>query len=141
MIIHRATACLSDARAAEADKILAAAAPGLTYSQLRAKAARLELRLDPEGARRRKEEAAARHRRVEARREDSGNMAFGGRELSVEEALAAKAAIEADAVALRNAGVAGSLRQLRVLAYLDRLQARNPLDRITARAGTPPGGR
>jgi hypothetical protein len=85
---------------------------------------------------------------VEARREDSGNMAFGGRELSVEEALAAKAGIDADAVALRNAGAEGSLRQLRVLAYLDRLQARNPLDRITARpgqdgagtAGPPPGG-
>jgi hypothetical protein len=140
VIIHRATACLPDALAAEADTILAAAAPGLTYSQLRAKAARLEIRLDPEGARRRKEEAAAGHRRVEARREDSGNMAFGGRELSVEEALAAKAAIDADAVALRNAGIAGSLRQLRVMAYLDRLQGSDPLDRITAQVGRPAPG-
>jgi hypothetical protein len=141
LLIHRATACLTDAQAAEADTILAAAAPGLTYGQLRAKAARLEMRLDPEGVKRRKDEAAARHRRVEARREDSGNMAFGGRELTVEEALAAKAAIETDAVALRNAGMDGSLRQLRVLAYLDRLQGLNPLHRITARAGHPdPGG-
>ena len=137
MIIHRATLCLSDAHAAEADKILAAAAPGLTYGELRAKAARLEMRLDPEAVKRRKEEAAARHRRVEARREDSGNMAYGGRELSTEEALAAKAAIDADAVALRNAGVAGSLRQLQVMAYLDRLQSKDPLDRITARGGEP----
>ena len=137
VIIHRATLCLSDAHAAEADKILAAAAPGLTYGELRAKAARLEMRLDPEAVKRRKEEAAARHRRVEARREDSGNMAYGGRELSTEEALAAKAAIDADAVALRNAGVAGSLRQLQVMAYLDRLQSKDPLDRITARGGEP----
>ena len=113
LIIHRATICLSDEHAAQADQILAAAAPGLTYRALRARAAAVEMALDPEGVERRKEEARARHRRIEARREDSGNMAFGGRELSPEEALAAKAAVDADAVALRNAGVEGSLRELR----------------------------
>ena len=140
LIIHRATACLSDAHAAEADQILAAAAPAKTYGELRAKAAAVEMKLDPEGVKRRKEEARARHRRIEARREDSGNMAYGGRELGVEEALAAKAAVDADAVALRNAGVEGSLQNLRVMAFLDRLRGSNPLDRITARASREPGG-
>ena len=89
LIIHRATLSLSDEHAAMADEILAAAAPGLTYQALRARAAAVEMRLDPEGVQRRKDEARARHRRVEARREDSGNMAYGGRELSPGEALAA----------------------------------------------------
>ncbi len=138
LIIHRATVCLSDADAAVADQILAAAGPALTYGKLRAKAAAVEMKLDPEGARRRREEAKARRRRIEARREDSGNMAYGGRELGVEEALAAKAAVDADAVALRNAGIEGSLQDLRVMAFLDRLQGRNPLERISRRAGAGP---
>src|SRR6516165_7479617 len=136
LIIHRATVSLSGAHAAVADQILAAAAPALTYQALRARAAAVEMRLDPEAVRRRKDEARARHRRVEARREDSGNMAYGGRELSPDEALAAKAAIDAAAVALRNAGAGGSLRELRVRAYLARLQGRNPLGGLTAGPGS-----
>ena len=136
LIIHRATLSLSDEHAAMADEILAAAAPGLTYQALRARAAAVEMRLDPEGVQRRKDEARARHRRVEARREDSGNMAYGGRELSPEEALAAKAAIDADAIALRNAGAECSLRELRVRAYLARLQGRDPLAGLTAGPGS-----
>jgi hypothetical protein len=49
--------------------------------------------------------------------------------------LASKAHIDATAAALRDGGVAGSLRQLRVLAYLDLTQGRNPLDRIGRPAG------
>src|SRR6516225_828093 len=139
LIIHRATLSLSDEHAAMADEILAAAAPGLTYQALRARAAAVEMRLDPEGVQRRKDEARARHRRVEARREDSGNMAYGGRELSPEEALAAKAAIDADAIALKNAGAEGSLRELRVRAYLARLQGRDPLAGLTTGPGSRPG--
>jgi hypothetical protein len=137
LIIHRATISLSDAHAAIADELLAAAAPTLTYQALRAKAASVEMRLDPEGVKRRKEEARARHRRVEGRREDSGNMAYGGRELSPEEALAAKAVIDADAVALRNAGAEGSLRELRVHAYLARLQGKDPFDAVTGGCAGP----
>src|SRR5580693_3835861 len=61
--ISNATLHLSDELAAEADKILADAAPELRLSDLQAKAARLEARLDPEGVARRKEEAR-RDRRV-----------------------------------------------------------------------------
>jgi hypothetical protein len=111
------TRFLSDEDAALADAILAEAAPGLRPEQLADKAYRLEMKLDPEAVKARREHARA-ARRVEARREPSGNMSFGGRELSVEEALACRSANDADAVALRAAGMPGTLPELRVLAFL-----------------------
>jgi hypothetical protein len=62
------TMSLSDADAARADEILAAAAPGLRLDQLSRKAAALELKLNPEGVRARKEHAKATRQRVEVRR-------------------------------------------------------------------------
>ena len=73
-------------------------------------------------------------------------MSYGGRELAAEEALAVSAAVEAEAAALRRAGMDGSLRDLRVACFLDRLLGRNPFDRLPApapgdRPGDPaPGG-
>jgi hypothetical protein len=135
------TRFLSDADAAGADAVLAAAAPGIRQESLAAKAATLEMKLDPEAARARKEHARKEARRVEARRELSGNMSFGGRELAVEDALAVNAAVEAAAAALRRAGLDGTLRDLRVTCFLDRLLGRNPLDRLPAPAPAPaPGG-
>ncbi len=131
------TRFLSDADAAEADAVLAAAAPGVRQDTLAAKAAALEMKLDPEAARARKEHARKEARRVEARRELSGNMSYGGRELAAEEALAASAAVEADAAALRRAGMDGTLRDLRVACFLDRLLGRNPFDRLPAPAPAP----
>ena len=97
--ISNATLHLPDGLAAEADKILADAAPELRLADLQAKAARLEARLDPEGVQKRKDEA--RHdRRVELRREDSGAACLAGRELDPAEALAGKASIDAEAVDL-----------------------------------------
>ena len=58
----------------------------------------------------------ARHdRRVELRREDSGAASLAGRELDPAEALAGKASIDAEAVRLRNAGLPGTLAQIRAL--------------------------
>src|ERR1700728_4391247 len=54
--ISNATLHLPDDLAAEADKILAGAAPELRLADLQAKAARLEARLDPEGVQRRRDE-------------------------------------------------------------------------------------
>jgi Domain of unknown function (DUF222) len=124
------TRWLSDADAAQADIILAAAAPGIRHESLARKAAALEMKLDPDAARARKEHARQDGRRVEARREASGNISFGARELAVEEGLSVKAFNDADAVALRRAGMTGSLRELRVLAFLDRICGRDPLARI-----------
>jgi Domain of unknown function (DUF222) len=134
-VIWHYTRFLADEHAAQADEILAAAAPAVRTDLLARRAARLEMKLDPEGTRRRKDEARNHDQRVEARREASGNASFAGRELPVEDAMAAKAQNDADAAALRAAGMEGSLRQLRVLAYLDRLKGRNPMDRISGPRG------
>ena len=127
--ISNATLHLPDDLAAEADKILAEAAPELRLADLQKKAARLEARLDPHGVQKRKDEA--RHdRRVELRREDSGAACLSGRELDPAEAMAGKASIDAEAVRLRNAGLPGTLAQIRAAVLLDRIAQRSPWDRL-----------
>jgi hypothetical protein len=138
-IVYEYTRYLPDEQAAEADKTLAAAAPGLSPAELKQKAARLEYKLDPDGVRQRKEEAARKHRRVEARQEESGNAALAGRELAVADALAARNSVWAEAAALCNAGLGVSLREARTIVYLDRLRGLDPWDRL-APPYDPPGG-
>src|SRR3984957_5461174 len=128
-VISNATLHLPDDLAAEADKVLAEAAPEMKLSDLHKKATRLEARLDPEGVQKRKDEA--RHdRRVELRREESGAACLSGRELDPAEALAGKASIDADAVRLRNAGLPGTLAQIRAAVLMDRIHQRSPWDRL-----------
>jgi hypothetical protein len=138
-LIYEFTRFLSDEQAAEADKILAEAAPGMNPGQLKDKAARLEMKLDPDGVQRRKEEAARKDRRVEARQEFSGNASLAGRELPVDDALAAKAGIWAEAVRLRNAGLVLPLREIRMIVFLDRLRGLNPWDRLDPPHDPPAG--
>src|SRR5215472_6284505 len=139
------TRFLSDEAASQADTILAAAAPGLRQDQLARKAAALEMKLDPEAVRRRRDDAGKEDQRIETRGEHSGNAALAGRELATADAMASKAHIDALAAVLRDGGLAGSLRELRVLVFLDLTQGRDPLDRIARRqdsapaAGTPAG--
>src|SRR6202042_3271937 len=135
-VISNATLHLSDELAAEADKILADAAPELRLADLHKKAARLEARLDPDGVQQRRD--AARHaRRVELRGEDSGAASLAGRELDPAEALAGKASIDADAVRLRNAGLPGTLAQIRAAVLLDRIHQRSPWDRLAPPPAEP----
>ena len=75
-----------------------------------------------------------------AGREDSGNAFLSGRELAIEDALASKAHIDALAVALRRGGLPGTLQQLRVLAFNDLTQGRNPLARLTGPRPAEPAG-
>ena len=67
-----------------------------------------------------------------AGREESGNAFLAGRELAIEDALASKAHIDALAVMLRRGGLPGTLQRLRVLAFNDLTQGRDPLDRLTS---------
>jgi hypothetical protein len=127
--ISNATLHLPDELAETADKILAEAAPEIRLADLQQKAARLEVRLDPEGVQRRKDEAKH-DRRVELRRENSGAASIAGRELDPAEALAGKASIDAEAVRLRNAGLPGTLAQIRALILMDRIHQRSPWDRL-----------
>jgi hypothetical protein len=128
------TASLSDADAARADEILAAAAPGLRYDQLARKAAALELKLNPEGVRARKEHAKATRQRVELRREDTGNASLAGRELDPVTALACKSYIDAVAVRIRSHGRAdGPLSMIGARVMTELLQGRNPLNQLKPR--------
>ncbi len=123
-IIADETGILSDEDAARADEILAEAAHGKTFGQLRQAAHRLVLKLDPDSARRKKEQAK-RDAHVRRFREDSGNGAMVAREMPADEVLASWQHIEQRALDLRAAGVTGTLRELRVRAYLDLLQERD----------------
>ena len=134
--ISNATLHLPDELAAVADKVLAEAAPEIRLADLQQKAARLEARLDPEGVQARKDEAK-RDRRVELRREDSGAASLAGRELDPAEALAGKASIDAEAVRLRNAGLAGTLAQIRAMILMDRIHQRSPWDRLAPPPAEP----
>src|ERR1700761_383678 len=84
------TRAMTDADAAHADEVLAAAAPGKRLDQLARKAAALELKLAPEAVAARKT-LARQDRRVEARREQSGNASLSGRELDTADVIASKA--------------------------------------------------
>jgi hypothetical protein len=139
------TMSLSDADAARADETLAAAAPGLRADQLSRKAAAVEMKLNPDGVRARKEHAKLTRQRVELRREDTGNASLAGRELDPVTALACKAYIDALAVRIRNHGHAeGPLSGIGARVMTELLQGRNPLDLIRPRprlADRPDPGR
>jgi hypothetical protein len=123
-IIEEVTSILSDEDAAVADEKLAAAAPSKTYGELRAAAARLVVKLDPEAVRRRKEKARG-QARVRSFREESGNAGITGREMPSVEVLASMQHVEERARALRDAGVPGTWEELKVCATLDLLQERD----------------
>jgi Domain of unknown function (DUF222) len=137
-IIEEEIRILSDADAAKADKILADAAPGLTFGELRAAAHKLILKLDPEAAKKRKE-AARGEAHVRRFREESGNGGMVARELPSDEVLASWQHVEQRALDLRAAGMPGTLQELRVRAYLDLLQERDSRD-LPAGPDPGPGG-
>jgi len=141
-LIWKPTRCLSDEDAACADALLAPLAPHLRYDQLARKAAATAMKLDPEACQRGKEQARRDRQRVAAGREESGNAYLSGRELAVGDALAGKAHIDALAVTLRRGGLPGTLQRLRVLAFTDLTQGRDPLARLTSppRPGGQPRG-
>ena len=136
-IIYEQTGILSAADAAKADAELAAAAQTKTYGELRAAAAKLVLKLDPDAHERRKQ-ANRREAHVRPFREESGNAGMIARELPSDEVLASWQHVEQRALDLRAAGVPGSLRELRIKAYLDLLQERD--SRLAAGPAQRQGG-
>ena len=135
-IIEEQTRILSDADAAKADQILAAAAPGMTYGELRYAARKLVLTLDPEAVRKAKE-ASRRDTHVRRFREESGHGGMVARELPSDELLASWQHIEQRALDLRAAGLDGTLEELRVRAFLDLLQGRDTLPQPAPDPATP----
>jgi hypothetical protein len=136
-VISNTTLHLPDDLAAVADEVLAKAAPEMRLADLQQKAARLEARLDPEGVQARKDEAK-RNRRVELRRENSGAASLAGRELDPADALTGKASIDAEAVRLRKAGMAGTLDQIRAMILMDRIHQRSSWDHLATQPEPDP---
>jgi hypothetical protein len=129
-IIAGYTGSLSAEDAAKADEILAATAPEVRAETLARRAAALEMKLDPEAAKTRKDKTKRVAQRVQVQLERSGNASVAGRELDVADAMASKSNIHAIALRLRRAGLAGSLDHLRTGVFNDLLQGRSPFDRL-----------
>jgi hypothetical protein len=126
-VITEAVAFLSDEDALKVEAMILPAAGRQTVGRLRAALARAVTAVDEEAAQRRKD-AAAGEARITMFREDSGNGALSGRELPTDEVLASRQHVDTRARELRAAGIPGTLRELRVRAFLDLLQERDARD-------------
>lgn len=118
-IIADATAVLDDARAAAAETLIADRLAGATHGQIAAMISRAVVKVDPEGARKRRERAEKEDARVRFWREHAGTAALAAFGLPPDEALAANQHIQDRALEYKAAGVPGTMDQLRVRAFLD----------------------
>ena len=118
-IIHEATAVLDDAHAAAAEALVAGQLAGKTPGQVAALIGRAVVTVDPDGAAKRREKAQKEEARVRFWREHAGTAALAAFGLPPDEALAASQHIRDRALEYRAAGMAGTLDQLRVRAFLD----------------------
>jgi hypothetical protein len=141
--IAEETSVLDDAHLAAAEElILAAGLAGKTPGQIGKLAARAVVTVDPDGARKRREQAEKDDARVRFWRERAGTSALAAYGLPTDAALQANANIGQRAQEYKKAGLEGSMDQLRVLAYLDILNGITAAGRITqaqaeaAQAGT-----
>jgi hypothetical protein len=119
-LIAEATRILTDANARAVKARILPAAGRQTLGRLRAAVNRAVLAVDPEAAIRRREEAQ-KDPRVRRWQEDAGTAALAGFGLPPADVLEADQRITARALALRDAGLPGSLEELRARAYLDTL--------------------
>jgi hypothetical protein len=138
-LIAEATRVLPDEQARQVEDRILAEAGGQTTGQLRAAVARAVIAIDPEAAARRREEAQ-RDPRVRRWQEDAGTAALAGYGLPPADVLAADQQLTARALALRDAGLPGSVEELRARAYLDALLDRDsiPTPPVTGPAASPP---
>jgi hypothetical protein len=114
-------------------------APGLTTAQLQARLRRAVLAADPEAGRRR-QKAAKDKARVQTWQESSGNAALAGRELPPAGVLAADRHLTALAKAMKAAGAAGTLDQLRGAIYLALLSGQDPSIVLSSQAADSDAG-
>jgi len=123
-IIARATTVLDPEEARAAEALVLGRAGWLTPAGLAAAITRAVMQVAPEKAKKRREEAA-KEARLERWAEASGNAGLAGRELPPAQVLAADQRVNAWAKQLRQAGVEGSMDELRARAYLDLLLDRD----------------
>jgi hypothetical protein len=126
------TSVLDDAHVAAAEELIVAAGlAGKTAGQIGKIAARAVVTVDPDGARKRREQAEKEDARVQFWRERAGTSALAGYGLPTDAALQANANIGQRAQEYKKAGLDGTMDRLRVLAYLDILNGITAADRIT----------
>ena len=123
-LIAEALRALSDEDARTVEGRILPAAGQQTTGQLRVALARAVLAVDPAAAERRREQAQ-KDPRVRRWREDAGTAALAGYGLPPADVLEADQYLTSRALDLRDAGLAGSLDQLRARAYLDAILGRN----------------
>ena len=126
---------LSDGNAARAEEMLVpelTAPPRKTYTQVERIATAIAAAVDPELAERRRKAAEKHRSRVTMFRESSGAAGLSGRDLPVDETLAAYASLDARARLYRDSGAFPGERtdRLRAAAYLDILNGVSADDRI-----------
>ena len=152
-VIAGATAVLDEAGAAAAEALVIPHLDGKNAGHVRSAIGRAVLKVDPDAARKRREEAQ-KDARVELWREDAGTAALCGFHLPPDQVLAADQAITSLAMDLKSAGCPGTMDQLRARAYLDMLLGKDtrrseeqrgaePADAgacTGAGSGTGPGG-
>ena len=123
-LIAEALRALSDEDARTVESRILPAAGQQTTGQLRVALARAVLAVDPAAAERRREQAQ-KDPRVRRWREDAGTAALAGYGLPPADVLEADQYLTSRALDLRDAGLTGSLDQLRARAYLDALLGRD----------------
>ena len=128
LVITGELALLDDAMAAAVENLIAPRAGGMTTGRLRAACQRAVLACDPQAAIRRREQAE-KDARVECWTEAAGTAALAGRDLDRARAITADKTLDADARWLHDHGVPGTLEQLRVEAFLARLNGQ-PLESL-----------
>jgi Domain of unknown function (DUF222) len=123
MIVHETRVVPDDpAMLSRVQEIILAGLPKCrTWSALQRLVQQAVCTVDPEGARKRREQAEREHARIRFWREAEGTCALLGEGLPTDQALAANASIEARAQAYRAAGVKERADILRVAGYLDLL--------------------
>jgi hypothetical protein len=131
MVIEETNVLLDSATLAAAEAlILAGMGACKTWTDLQRLVQRAVVTVDPDGARKRREQEEKENARVRFWREAAGTCALMGTGLPTDEALAAHANVEQRAQACRAAGAKRPIDILRVAAYLDILNGVAMADRL-----------
>ena len=143
MIVEETNVLLEPGYLARAEElILAGLARCKTWMDLLRLVQRAVVTVDPDGARKRREQEEKENARVRFWREAAGTCALLGAGLPADEALKAHAHVEQRAQQYREAGAKRGIEILRVAAYLDLLNSTPMADRLArfkAEDGREPG--
>jgi hypothetical protein len=131
MIVEETNVLLEPGELAEVEElILAGLANCKTWLDLLRLVQRAVVTVDPDGARKRREQEERENARVRFWREAAGTCALMGAGLPTDEALRAHAHVEQRAQQYRQAGASRGIDILRVAAYLDLLNGTSMAERL-----------